>query len=258
MKLTRLHNPENGELRVIGLMSGSGTNIRRVLEHEVRLRREKGISPFRIVALFTDNYGSRAPEIGRDYNLPVVMRDINAFYTAHNRPKRDMSLRADFDTETVNALKPFHAACAVYGGYMSIASEVLIKAFTGINVHPADLSVVVNGKRRWVGDHAVRDALLAGEAEIRSTTHLVEPVVDAGRILMISEPLRTEVPSHLSLSNTDDLKEIEKLNQNRLKEMGDWVIMPRTIEYLALGRYAADEEGNLYFDEKPVPDGIKL
>lgn len=258
MNLKKLHNPGDGELRAVGLMSGSGTNLRKVLEHEYRLREDQGVSPFRVVVIFTDNYESRAREIGKDFNLPVVMRDIKAFYKAHNLPKRDMSLRPEFDRETIKALEPFDATLAIYGGYMSIASSVLIDAFLGVNVHPADLSVKINGKRRWVGDHAVRDAVLAGEKTISSTTHLVEPVVDGGRILMISKPLKVEIPSQLLLTNQDDLKEIEQMNQNRLKEAGDWVIMPETIHYIAEGRYASDKDGNLYFDGKPVPDGVRL
>ena len=34
-----------------------------------------------------------------------------------------------------------------------------------INIHPADLaSLTANGQRRYVGAHAVRDALYAGES----------------------------------------------------------------------------------------------
>ncbi|MBN2532143.1 MAG: hypothetical protein JXB88_04595 [Spirochaetales bacterium] len=258
MNRTKLHDPDNGELKAVGLMSGSGTNIHKILEHETRLRKERGNSPFRVVVIFTDNFDSHAQEIGKDFNLPVITRDIKAFYKAHNLPRRDMSLRPDFDRETLKALKPFEATLAIYGGYMSIASRVFIDAFLGVNVHPADLSVKINGKRRWTGDHAVRDAIAAGEKTIHSTTHLVEPVVDGGRILMISGPLHVDIPPGLSISDQDDLKEIEQLNQGRLKEAGDWVIFPRTIQYIAEGRYASDEHGNLYFDNNPVPDGVKL
>jgi folate-dependent phosphoribosylglycinamide formyltransferase PurN len=186
------------------------------------------------------------------------MRDIKAFYKAHGLPKRDMSLRPVFDRETVKALGPFHADLAIYGGYMSIASEILIQAFMGVNVHPGDLSVKKDGRRRWVGDHAVRDAVAVGERTISSTTHLVEPVVDGGRILMISHPLEVEIPPDRDLSNRDDLKEIERLNQDRLKEAGDWIIMPRTIQYIAEGRFASDSDGTLYFDDEPIPDGVKI
>lgn len=47
-------------------------------------------------------------------------------------------------------------------------------------------------------------------------------------------------------------------HQNRLKEIGDWVIFPRTLEYLADGRYSQDEQCNLYFDDKPIPQGLSL
>jgi folate-dependent phosphoribosylglycinamide formyltransferase PurN len=258
MNLKKLHDPGNGELRAAGFMSGSGTNLRRVLEHESKLRKEQGYSPYRVVVIFSDNCVSQAQEIGKDFNIPVVMRDIKAFYRARGIPKRDMSLRPEFDRETVKALKSFDAALTVYGGYMSIASNILIDAFLGVNVHPADLSVKTDGRRRWVGDHAVRDAVSAGEKTISSTTHLVEPVVDGGRILMISAPINVEIPPGLSISRPDDLKEIESVNQERLKKAGDWVIMPMTIQYIAEGRYAADKDGNLYFDGKPVPDGVRV
>ncbi|MBN2444527.1 MAG: hypothetical protein JXJ04_24410 [Spirochaetales bacterium] len=258
MKLKKLHDPEDGELRIVGLMSGSGTNLRKVLEHETALRINLGRSPYRIVAIFSDNYLSAATELGKDFNLPVIIRDIKSFYNAHNLPRQDMTLREEYDKQTVAALAPYGASCAIYAGYMSITTPVFINAFLGINVHPADLSVTINGKRRWTGGHAVRDAIIAGEKTICSSTHLVEPLVDGGRILMISAPLTVEIPSHLSLTNSRDLREIEQLNQDRLKKTGDWVIMPKTIEYIARGRYGADGNGKLYFDGEPVPDGLRV
>ena len=258
MNLKKLHNPEDGELRAVGLMSGSGTNLRRVLEHEVKLRKDHKKAPYRVVVIFTDNYASSANEIGKDFDLPVLIRDIKAFYKANNLPRSDMSLRPVFDRQTINALQPFGVTLAIYAGYMSITSRDFINAFLGVNVHPADLSVTIDGKRKWTGAHAVRDAIVGGEKVIYSTTHLVEPIVDRGRILMVSGPLAVEIPPGLSITNSGDLKEIEQMNQDRLKEAGDWVVMPKTIEYIASGRYAADKEGNLYFDNKPVPNGVRL
>lgn len=258
MKLEKLHDPDIGELKAIGFMSGSGTNLRKILEHECNLREKEGKSPYRIVAIFSDNFLSSANEIGRDYNIPVILRDINSYYKAHGLPKKDMLLRSKFDMETVKCLIPFEAKCAIYAGYMSVASEILVKAFLGVNVHPADLSFTFSGKRRWVGDHAVRDAILAGEKAIKSSTHIVEPVVDGGRILMISPPLNIVIPPDMDLSNPDNVKEIEKINQNRLKEKGDWIVLPKTIEYIARGFYSTDETGLLYFKDKPVPEGLKL
>ncbi len=46
--------------------------------------------------------------------------------------------------------------------------------------------------------------------------------------------------------------------QERLKRSGDWTIFPRTLQYIAEGRYAQDEEGNLFFDGNPIPHGLSL
>lgn len=245
-------------MRVAGLMSGSGTNLRKILEHERRLKQERGKAPFEVVVIFSDSAGSSAPEIGREFDLPVVIRDINAFYRSRGKKKSDLSLRPEFDRETVSALGPFRIDVAAYAGYMSVASPVLIGAFIGVNVHPADLSIEENGKRKYTGDHAVRDAILAGEPAISSTTHLIEEEVDAGRIFLVSPPLPVEIPPGADLQDREVAKRVAGDNQDRLKEKGDWVIFPLTLEYLAEGRFSADPEGVIHFDGKPAPRGIKL
>ena len=96
-----------------------------------------------------------------------------------------------------------------------------------------------------------------GEKTIAATTHIVEDTVDQGPILMISPPLPVIVKKEWDLSNPEHLKEAESFNQERLKENGDWLIFPKTIEYLAQGRYGRDETGTLYFDGKPIPYGFR-
>ena len=160
MKLTRLHDPETGPMRVVGLMSGSGSNIRKILDFERQLKVERGISPFNLVVLFSDNIKSNAAVIGKDYDLPVVVRDIRGFYKARKKPRRDLEVRAEFDADTVKALAPYGVTAAAYGGYMSIATAPLINAYLGVNVHPADLSLTEGDKRKYTGDNAVRDATI--------------------------------------------------------------------------------------------------
>jgi phosphoribosylglycinamide formyltransferase-1 len=256
--LKKIHDPAAGPMRVASFMSGSGTNLLKILEHERRLAHERGAAPFTVAVIFSDSWKSKATEIGALYDLPVVVRDINAFYRARGLPKTDMSIRGEFDRGTVEALTPFGARFAAYAGYMSVASPVLVGAFFGVNVHPADLGIEVDGRRRWVGGHAVRDALRAGEKTIASSTHVVEEAVDGGRVLMISPHIPVEVPSGADLAKKEVAREIEKLNQGRLKEAGDWVIFPKTLEYLADGRFAADETGVLHFDGQPIPKGLRL
>ena len=256
--LTKLHDPATGPMRVVGLISGSGTNLVRILDHERRLGRERGAAPFTVVAIFSDNWQSKAAEIGARHDLPVVIRDINAFYRTHGLPKADLLIRPGFDRQTIEALRPFGARFAAYAGYMSVASPVLVGAFHGINVHPADLSIEAGGRRRWVGGHAVRDAIKAGEKTIASTTHLIEETVDGGRLLLISRRIPVEVPPGADLTDKEVVRGLEQANQARLKEQGDWVIFPKTLEFLADGRFAADGAGTIHFDGRPIPRGLDL
>jgi phosphoribosylglycinamide formyltransferase-1 len=45
--------------------------------------------------------------------------------------------------------------------------------------------------------------------------------------------------------------------QERLKKEGDWKIFPRTVEMIARGRFALDEENRVYLDNHPVPNGYR-
>lgn len=259
MTLKLLHNPDEGPLQIAGLMSGSGTNLRRIIEWQIEIEKREGKALYQMAVIFSNDVRSKAPEIGRDFDIPVVIRDMRAWYAKRGAPRTDLMLRRDFDAETVRAFSPYGVNVAVYGGYMAVASEVLIKSFLGINVHPADLSILdEKGRRRFTGDHAVLDAILAGEPTVASSTHIIEPEVDGGRLLMISEPVTIYIPPGADLTDSKVQHDVAGANQDRLKEKGDWAIFPRTIEYIARGRYAADEKNNLYFDGKPIPHGLRL
>jgi len=259
MKLVPIHDPAEGPLRVAGLMSGSGTNIRKILEYQEKQQAQHGEAPFEMVVLFTDRADSQAIWIGKDYDLPVVVRDLEGFCARRGISRRDLEAREEFDRQTVLSLAPYAVKAAAYGGYMSIATSPLIRAFLGVNVHPADLSIEGrDGRRKFVGDHAVRDAIVAGERTIASTTHIIEPEVDEGQILMISSAMKVVLKPEWDLGKSADLERVEAFNQERLKEHGDWIIFPRTLEDLARGKFARDEDDNLYYEEKPVPRGWRL
>jgi hypothetical protein len=57
-----------------------------------------------LVALCDVNQ-SKAAEIGRDYDRPVVIRDIRAFYRARGRKKSDLSLRPDSHFKPIVAVE---------------------------------------------------------------------------------------------------------------------------------------------------------
>jgi len=256
--LKPLYDNKNGTMRCAGLISGSGSNLCRILEHQQKLIENEGSSPFEVVVILTDNPNSNAYEIGKKFEIPVIVNDIKAFYKKHDRPRSDLTLRAEFDRVSVQLLEKHKVDLAIYAGYMSIVTRPIIEAFLGVNVHPADLSVRENGKRKYTGDHAVRDAILSGEEAIHSSTHLVEVEVDNGPLFIISAPVKVEIPENLSLNNKEDLKEIENFNQERLKVDGDWIIFPKTIEAIARSHYQTDENGVIHYRSMAMPDGVRL
>ena len=254
-------------MRVAGFMSGSGTNLVKIIEWERRLAESEGAVPYRVALVFTDNAESKAPEIADQYGLELVMRDIMEFYrTRGHENKRDLSLRPEFDRLTVETLAPYEIDAIALAGYMSIVTDPLLEAWPGriVNVHPADLTVKDGTKRRYVGDHSVRDAIYAGERAVRSTTHVVRREVDYGEILMLSAPVQVVLPQGWGPGdpgkpeNADRLRSVADEHQDRLKEAGDWVIFPRTLEMMARGRYAFDEAGLLHVDGETAPEGIRL
>lgn len=243
--ITPLYDPANGVMRVVGLMSGKGSNIRTLLKRQ----KELGDKVYQFVALFTDKPESNALAIGKEFSVPVVVKDIAEFYCKRNLPKSDLSVRAEFEEEALKELRIYDAPVAAYGGYMSVASPLLVNAFLGINVHPADLSIrdPKNSKMpKYTGAHAVSKAMRAGETYLRASTHVIATSVDCGQILMISQPVevnRDETPDQ---------------NQDRLKEKGDLLIFPKTLEFLAQGRFARGGVCEmLYLDGEPKIYGAK-
>lgn len=256
MELTPLHNPADGVMRVIGFMSGSGSNLIKIIKHQLHLEETLGQSPYEVVGIFSDNHQSKAHLIGKQFNLPTQSYDRRAYHDFFGRPQDDLELRAEYDAAVVHMLKCFEATVAAFAGYMSVATKSLIDAYLGINVHPADLTIIEGGRPKYTGAHAVRNAIMAGEPVIRASTHIVEPKVDCGRVLMVSKGLEI-TPEHRGL-DSEVAERLAEAYQNVLKEQGDWIIFPRTLEFIATGRIAKDQQGALYFDEKPIPQGIRM
>jgi folate-dependent phosphoribosylglycinamide formyltransferase PurN len=249
-------------MRVAAFMSGSGTNIIKLLELAERLRRDEGSSPFEIVFIFSDRSdGScRGEMIARENGIPYFSYDIRVFHQIRGIKRtvatpEGLSARLEFDKVAGRLVEAFEIDVNVLGGYMSV-----ITLDRCINVHPADLSILTSGgKRRYVGDHAVLDAITTGEKTLRSSTLWTDQGVDSGPLLMVSDPIEVTLPVPIESLTKDRDKLIRTADehQDRLKEAGDWKIFPRTVEMIARGRFAIDENNRIYIDGRPVPLGYR-
>jgi len=264
MSITPIYDPRRAgrPMRVGAFMSGSGTNIMRLLEREHALRGLGQDAPFETVFIFSDRSDGRCAgeRIALDNGLPYFSYDIRVFYRK-NALKRSvqtpegMAARREYDRVARRLVEAFEIDVIALGGYMSYTT--LSRC---VNVHPADLSLrLSDGKRKYVGDDAVKDAIAAGETRLRASTLWTDEGVDTGPLLMVSHPLSVALPESIDVlvRNPARLRQVADEHQNRLKEIGDWQIFPKTIEMIAAGRFGLDKENRVYVDGQPVPDGYR-
>jgi len=257
----KLYTPKGRPMRVVGFMSGAGTNLMKIIEHQKKAEAENGSCSYQVTAVFTDNPQSNAEKIAMRFDLPLVVNDIMAFYASRGKSdKKDLSIRVDFDNKTVDLLKDVDLDTVAMAGYMSIITEPILETFKGrmVNVHPGDLRIrKENGERLLTGDYAVGKAIKLGFSHIRATTHMVGKEVDGGEILMLSDPVPVRLPDGVTVEmlrdpkNHELFRKIADRHQDRLKELGDWKIFPKTLELLAEGRYSLIG-GAVHLDGEPV------
>ncbi len=265
--IKQLYKPRNEPMRIAAFMSGTGSNLRKIIELQQQLQRE-GKSLFKVVMIFTDTANEttcNAKRIAEEYKIAYYCNDMKEYYRnrGHN-DRKDMKIREEYDAETEKLLRMHKVDVVALCGYMSIVTRPVIGNFLTVNVHPADLRVKEgSGKRKYAGAECVKRAILNGEKEIRATTHVVSEGVDEGQILLVSKPVKLEVSSSYGskpffekgLSKNEELERISHVYQEKLKEEGDWKIYPETLKLLAKGRFAADSTGAIYLDGKPIPNG---
>ena len=253
-------------MRVALFISGSGTNGLKIIE-----KSQASGSNFDVSLIFSDVQDDRlsrngekmcrAKDIAEEYEIAYEYVDIRDFYAEHGLKRTDLSIRPDFDRLILEKLDGYSLDLIANAGYMSIMTPVLLDRYAGkvVNVHPADLSIMDGEKRKYVGIHVVEEAILAGEPEIRSTTHIVREEVDHGEILVISAPVKVKLDMPISELEQDKALREKTVSgyQNRLKEEGDWVVYPLTIQMISEGRFGLGLKG-VYLDGKYVPHGLVL
>ncbi len=252
---------ERKPLRIAAFMSGSGTNLRRIIELQKKLNDDL----FQVVVIFTDTKDEskcNARTIAEEYGIPLIVNDIMDYYRARgHESKRDMQIREQYDTETAAAIAKHDVDLVALCGYMSIVTSPVYSRFLTLNVHPADLTKLDSGGRRayagCMGAGCIKQAIINGDSEVRSSVHVVNGELDGGPVVALSPPLKVEfgIDEH----SGEELNEAAEAYQELLKEKGDWVVYPETIRMIAEGRIRINS-GNVqvYVDGKEVENGYRL
>jgi phosphoribosylglycinamide formyltransferase 1 len=167
--------PSGKVMRVVVLVSGSGTNLQALLDdvprHGRRLqesRLEGGDEhggAYEVVAVGADRPGTGGEARARAQGIPTFVVSVG-----------DFAGREDWDRELTRQVAGHDPDLVVSAGFMKVLGPHFLARHRTINTHPALLP-------SFPGTHGVRDALAHGVKVTGCTCHWVDAGVDTGRII---------------------------------------------------------------------------
>ena len=244
-----LQQVKDRTLKILVLFSGGASGARYLFE-------SSGNHPgnYEIIGAIADGGDSPGRELFRAREVPVEIMDTEKIN--HSEDEGD---RFNYFKDLLDAVERYGPDLILLSGFMRVVRNPLLDEYAGriINVHPADLRVEENGKRKYRGTDTVYQTILAGEEEIRSTVHFVTASVDEGPIIVVSEP----VPINQDLVRgfrKFDAKEINKyaeLLQEGMKWRCDGPAIKKALELIADGDVLLAKEEVLLKSENGFTPG---
>lgn len=148
-------------LSIVVLISGSGSNLRALLE-----ACDNPLFPAKIVAVGADQAAAGLAH-AEQFGVPTFVVEPGLF------PSRDK-----WSEMLLQNVKYHNPDLVVLAGFMKVLPESFVSELSPnlINLHPSLLPA-------FPGAHAVRDALAAGVSTTGATVHIVDAGVDTGPVL---------------------------------------------------------------------------
>jgi phosphoribosylglycinamide formyltransferase-1 len=206
------------------------------------LKREQGrVVGWDIVCCLTSAEAFEGEADVASAGIPIVRHPVDRFYAAHAPHRRlsDLTVRERYDRETRHLLDAYQPDLIVLAGYLLLLTGPMLDAYPLriINVHHSDLAQRnARGGPRYPGLRAVRDAILAGETETRSSTHLVTECVDDGPVLMRSRAFAVPDVARWALANGehDVLRRVIWAHQEWMLRSAFGPLLEQSIEQMTL------------------------
>lgn len=192
-------------LRVAVLISGSGSNLRALLEAQAAYS-----DSYRVVGVLSDKDASGL-EHAREFDVPTTIV-----------APADYTDRASWGDGLVEAIEAYQPDLVVGAGFMRIIPPNAVAALFPrlINTHPSLLP-------NFPGAHAVRDALAAGATETGVTVHIIDEGVDTGPI--IEQRSLAVLPGEPEADLHERIKTIER------------ELLASVVDGIAVGRISLDD-----------------
>ena len=147
-------------MRVVVLVSGSGTNLQALLDDTAART-----APYGVVAVGADRAGTLGEQRAVAAGIPTFVQRVE-----------DHAFRAQWDQALAREIAVHDPALVVSAGFMKVLGPEVLARHRVINTHPALLP-------SFPGAHGVRDALAHGVKVTGCTCHWVDAGVDTGPII---------------------------------------------------------------------------
>lgn len=190
--------------RIGVLVSGGGTNLQALIDAEKSGVLKSG----KIVCVVSNKSGAYALERAKAAEIDT-----------HVILKKDYATSAEFDRALRDCMQAAEVDVVVLAGFLSILGSDFIDAYRDriVNIHPSLIpSFCGDG---FYGLKVHEAALDYGVKVTGATVHLVNEIIDGGRILM----------QKAVYINDDDTPETL---QRRVMEEAEWKILPEAVEKL--------------------------
>lgn len=167
-------------INIAVFISGRGSNFIKIHENI----KSNFIKNATISVVFSNNENAKGLEYAKRENIPVVII-----------PSKNRSDRDNYDTEIIEAIKPYNIDLICLAGYMRIVTDKLLDNYKNriINIHPSLLP-------SFTGLNAQKQAIDYGVKYSGCTVHFVDNGLDTGPIILQSVVEVSEDDNYETLS----------------------------------------------------------
>ena len=269
-------------LRVVPFFSGGASSAKAMYNDPNCRGRDSDTGLYEVVGAFTDQPRSEKSIRGRRFieeifHVPLVGLSRKDFYEMNGLDPQDPASRRRYYEEVARIIEPLEADVIAMCGYMHIVTEPLITLYTVLNVHPADLSILTGPntdrihlgcmprdeaeriirerglRRKYTGDDAVYDTIVAGEEYVLSTVHVATEKADQGPIVVQSQAFSVDQDYVRSLDEKGLIEYAGNL-QHDMKRLCDGHAYIRALELLAT-KLEVTNDKRLILDGDELPYG---
>ncbi|MDR3338155.1 MAG: phosphoribosylglycinamide formyltransferase [Treponema sp.] len=175
-------NGAAGQVRILVLVSGSGTNLQALFDAEKAGRFQSPAGRGVISLVVSDRPGAYALERARAAGVPALVAAPRTSGAAAGLSKTEK--RRELSDRILERAWAEGIGLIILAGFLSILRGEILAEYAGriINLHPALLPKY--GGEGMYGDRVHRAVLSTGEAESGCTVHLVDGGADTGPVLL--------------------------------------------------------------------------